>query len=119
LEGTFSTSGNLTEILQQCHDSHPAIWLAKKPPAWLPKPNYVVFIPSTRVYEQEASKMDIRMETFKEIDTGVEHYLSTVSSTMARRLFFCHESREEFKDCLRSLVINPELLARFLGMGNS
>lgn len=105
----MTTSGNLTEILQLCHDSHPAIWLAKKPPAWLPKPNYVVFIPGNRTYALEATRIDTRTDAFREVETSVQPPISKVSSTMVRRLFFCHESQKDFVDCLESLVINPDL----------
>jgi len=113
--GALTTSGNLTEILQQYHDSHPTIWLAKKPPAWLPKPNYVVFIPGNRTYEQEGTRAD-KTEVCREVEASMQPPMSKVSSTMVRRLFFCHESRKDFADCVKSLVVNPELLASLLGM---
>ena len=116
LVGTVTTCGNLTEILRQCHESHPAIWLATKPPAWLPKPKYVVFIPGNRTYGQEATRIDTNTEAFREVEAPMQPSMSKVSSTMVRRLFFCHESQKDFANCLKTLVINPDSLASFLGM---
>ncbi|KAF3045330.1 hypothetical protein E8E11_004336 [Didymella keratinophila] len=81
--GALTTSGNLTEILQRRHVSHPAaIWLAKKPSAWLPKPNYVVFIPANRTYGQEATRTNTKTEASREVQAPVQPPMSKSVSNL-------------------------------------
>ena len=96
-----TTSGNMVEILRQCHDDQSAIWWAKMRRRRGDRPAYLVLVTGCQKHMKDARQSPI-----------------SASSTAVRRLFYCHEGQEEFRQTLKALVINPELLAIYLGMDN-
>ena len=96
-----TTSGNMVEILRQCHDDQSAIWWAKMRRRRGDRPAYLVLVTGCQKHLKDARQSP-----------------TSASSTAVRRLFYCHEDQEEFRQTLKVLVINPELLAMYLGMDN-
>lgn len=115
---TSTTSGDISKILNQYHGSQSVIWWAKIRNARGSQPSYAVFVPGNRTYGVEATQPGTKHEAFRELRATLGYDSITANSTGVRRLFFCHESRGELINALKSLVINPELLAMYLGVND-
>lgn len=76
----------------------------------------MVFVPGNRTYDEVPTNGGTKGEIYAEIIDPDRQIHTSESSTDIRRLFYCYEDRAHLRNTLKSLVLNEELLAMYLGI---